>query len=180
MPTPATKDIPFTILLTLAVTLSFLSSSCKESNPPAGTPVPSVPQTAAPPAAPAPPVPAAPAPPAVPAGDLAGFAPDAVLSVTFKEINAKGYPMVTLKNLTGRDIETIRGGFRLSDADGNLLHATGLTIAIPGQLFLAADAEAENSPFGLNRKEDLMKRLAASPGDLTFSFHAEDITFLEK
>jgi hypothetical protein len=168
------KPNPLAILrsvASLALAFFFLTGCEKSSAPPAP------PVSAAPPVPAAPPIPP---PPAVPAGDLAGFAPDAVLSVTFKEINAQGYPMVMLKNLTGRDIDDIRGGFRLSDKEGNILHATGLTIAVPGQLFLAAGAEAENSPYGLNGNEDLMKRLATSPDELVFSFVAKDVTFMEK
>ena len=120
-----------------------------------------------------------PPPPPAPTGDLAGFAPDQVLSVAFKEINERGFPIVTLENLTGRDIDDIRGSFRLHDANGDILHATGLTIAVPGHLFIAADAVEESSPFGLNRKEDLMQRLTTAPDELSFSFEALDVTFME-
>ena len=111
--------------------------------------------------------------------ELHGFAADQVLAVHFTEINAKGHPMVMLENLTGRGIETIRGSFRLHDADGNLLHSTGLTIAVPGQLFVAAHGQTESSPYGLANKADLMEHLAESPDDLVFSFEVQDVQFLE-
>jgi hypothetical protein len=121
-----------------------------------------------------------PSAPAAPAADtLAGFAPDKVIFVTFKEINADGYPIVTLTNLTGRDIDDISGAFRLHDADGSILHSTGLTIAVPGDLFLAADTTTESSPFGLNRRQELMERLATTPDELSFSFEAREVTFME-
>jgi hypothetical protein len=125
--------------------------------------------------------PAAPKPfvPKQPTGELHGFAADEVVSVSFKEINERGYPIVMLKNLTGRNIETIRGGFRLQDSTGSILHSTGLTIAVPGQVFIAADGETESSPFGLNRKDELMERLVTSPDELSFSFVAQDVTFTE-
>jgi hypothetical protein len=160
------------VTLAFMIAASFTFTSCEKSSD--SPPVSSQPT---PPSIPV--APAAPQAPAIPAGDLAGFPPEAVLSVTFKEINAGGYPMVMLKNLTGRDIDDIRGSFQLRDADGNILHATGLTVAVPGQLFLAAGAEQVNSPYGLNNKADLMKQLASSPNDLVFSFVADDIKFME-
>ncbi|MHC4948557.1 MAG: hypothetical protein ACYTG1_09875 [Planctomycetota bacterium] len=87
--------------------------------------------------------------------------------------------MVMCRNLTGRDIDDIRGGFRVTDADGTVLHATGLTPAIPNDLLVAAGEEFENSPFGLNRKQDVMDRLATAPEELTFSFVARDVTFMD-
>ncbi|MDH3283733.1 MAG: hypothetical protein OEQ13_03260 [Acidobacteriota bacterium] len=155
---------------TIVFAAALAAFGCQQSGVDAPPPVPATPAAVQP--APLPPPPA-------PPSELHGIAPDAILSVTFKEINDKGYPMVVLKNLTGRDIEEIRGGFRLKDAEGNILHAAGLTIAVPGQLFLAADAEAENSPFGLNKKEELMQRLKSAPDELSFSFEAEHVTFMD-
>ncbi|MHC5025648.1 MAG: hypothetical protein ACYTGR_02675 [Planctomycetota bacterium] len=123
------------------------------------------------------PMPATDTTPAV--DELAGFMPDEVLAVVFKEINERGFPIVTLTNLTGRDIDDIRGSFRLLDADGSILHSTGMTSAVPGDVFLAAGATDESSPFGLNRRSELMKRLATAPEGLSFVFEANAVTFVE-
>lgn len=121
---------------------------------------------------------------APPPTDLSVPAPPApaprtdVLSVRFKEINDKGYPVVIITNLTGRDIDDISGGFRLNDASGNVLHATGWTIGTPGMLLLAAGAEDETVPYGLSRKTELMQRLRSEPEALSFTFEVREVTFM--
>ena len=39
----------------------------------------------------------------------------ALISVRFKEINEKGYPVVEMTNRTGKDIDDVRGSFIMED-----------------------------------------------------------------
>jgi hypothetical protein len=153
--------------LTLITAVLLLTACSREPQSASATP--------APPRAPSPP---AFTPPAVtPPAPLPPPRTD-VLAVRFKEINEKGYPVVIVTNLTGKDIDTISGGFRLNDADGNILHATGWTVAVPNDLFLAADSEMETVPFGLNSKTEPMELLRTAPETLSFTFEARDVTFM--
>ncbi|MCP3904646.1 MAG: hypothetical protein GY715_13550 [Planctomycetes bacterium] len=155
-------------ILAMIVAILILTA-CSETEPRSATAMPQPPVVVrdAPVVVPAPPTPPLPAP------------RTDVLAVRFKEINEKGYPVVIITNLTDRDIDDIRGGFRLADASGDILHATGLTSAIPGELFLAAGAETETVPFGLSSKDEPMRRLRAEPDTLSFTFEAIDVTFMD-
>ncbi len=102
-----------------------------------------------------------------------------LLEVKFKEINEKGYPMFEVMNKTGKNIETIRGGFIVETPKGEYVASTGHTIAVPGQLFLAAGKSMEMPPYGFNRKEKLMQTLRTDPDSLRYYFEVHDITFLK-
>jgi len=101
-----------------------------------------------------------------------------VLDVSFQGINDKGLPVLKITNLTGEDIDDIRGGFRMTDSEGNLLFSTGLTEAIPGAVFLARGETKETVPYGLDRKPELMEILGSNPGSVSFSFEAKSVTFM--
>jgi len=118
------------------------------------------------------------------AGSLAPLAAEEaprrdLLQVKFKEINEKGYPILVLMNETGKDIETLSGGFVVETRDGKYVASTGHTIAVPGQLFLGAGKNTELSPYGFNRKETLMGALRTNPESLRFFFEVRDITYLK-
>ena len=72
------------------------------------------------------------------------------------------------------------GGFQITDADGNMLFTTGLTIDEgPGKVYIPAGGTVPQSPYGLNKKEALMKTLSEAPESLTFSFSARGLTYAD-
>lgn len=101
------------------------------------------------------------------------------LSVQFKEINDKGYPVVDVTNNTDKDIDMLRGGFQLKDSEGNFLFASGYTSAVPGDVVVKAGETIQLVPYGLNRKEALMKQLTEEPEKLQFFFSAQSITYMD-
>lgn len=102
------------------------------------------------------------------------------VEVTFTGINEKGYPMVNLVNQTEKDIQSISGAFKLEDPAGNVLVSTGLTIQQPaGQTYLPVGEPVEQSPYGLNRKEDVMETLKANPDEISFWLEANSITYTD-
>ena len=79
--------------------------------------------------------------------------------------------------VSDQDIETLRGSFQATNAEGVQVWGTGLTIAVPGRVFLAAGASRVTTPFGLDRKPEMMEILRTDPGSLSFSFAAQEIGF---
>lgn len=120
-----------------------------------------------------------PSPVPPPAPPVASLSRTDVFDVRFKGVNDKGYPVVIMTNLLDQDIDDVQGSFRLTDATGSILHATGWTEAIPGVLLMEAGAEMENVPFGLNRRDGLMQRLRTEPEALSFTFVVDQITFMD-
>ncbi len=102
-----------------------------------------------------------------------------LLEVKFKEVNEKGYPMFEVVNKTGKNIETLRGGFIVETLKGEYVASTGQTNSIPGQIFLAAGKSMEMPPYGFNRKEKLMETLRTNPDSLRYYFEVHDITFID-
>lgn len=101
-------------------------------------------------------------------------------SVEFKTINDAGYPMFTVTNLTGKDVDDMSGGFEGSDADGNVLFATGHTNAVPGDVFLRAGESTEISPYNLQEKEAPMALLrSADPSALKVVFRVRSLTYMD-
>lgn len=124
---------------------------------------------------PAPPVyvPTTPTPPTAP---IVAKRADRI-SVRFVRVTDKGFPEVEMTNLTDRDIETLRGSFQATNAAGVQVWGTGLTIAVPGRVFLAAGASRITMPFGLDKKPEMMEILRTDPTSLSFSFAVEEIGF---
>ncbi len=102
-----------------------------------------------------------------------------LLEVKFKEINEKGYPMFEMVNKTGKNIETIRGGFIVETLKGEYVASTGQTNSIPGQIFLAAGKSMQMPPYGFNRKDKLMETLRTNPDSLRYYFEVHDITYID-
>ncbi len=102
-----------------------------------------------------------------------------LLQVKFKLINDKGYPIVVVTNMTGRDIDTVRGSIVVERPDGEYVAGTGQTNAVPGQVFLAAGKSLELAPYGFNRKPELMTTLRTNPESLRFFFEVREITYME-
>lgn len=104
---------------------------------------------------------------------------DPILTVSFKEINAKGYPIFLVTNISNRDIDDIKAGFQIRDSENNIIYSSGQTDATPGNLFLASGDIMEYSPYGLKRKPEIMKLLQSKPDSLTFSFKIREITYMK-
>jgi hypothetical protein len=102
-----------------------------------------------------------------------------LISVEFKEINEKGYPVIELTNRTGKDIDDVRGSIVMEDLDGKRLFGTGQTDASPGLVFLGADETKEWVPYGLNRKPEMMERLRTRPDSVKFFFEARSMTYMD-
>lgn len=100
-------------------------------------------------------------------------------SVEFKTINEAGYPMFTVTNLTGKDVDDMSGGFEGSDPDGNVLFATGHTVAVPGEVFLRAGESTELSPYNLLEKEAPMALLRSNPSALKVVFRVRSLTYMD-
>lgn len=166
-PFPATRLLALTVLSALLCACgggdSSLSPASEQPQPAAAVP-------AEPSASPAP---ATPAPRATPTAELK----EDLLSVSFLRISDAGFPEMELTNLTDRDIETISGSFLAKNAEGAQVWGTGLTVAVPGQVFLAAGAKRVATPFGLNRKPEMMEILRTDPDSLSFSFLVREIGY---
>lgn len=105
-------------------------------------------------------------------------APRALIGARFQGITADGFPQIELTNLSDRDIETVSGAYLATNAEGKQVWGTGLTVAVPGQTFLAAGASRIATPFGLNKKPEMMETLRNAPESLTFSFTVREITYV--
>jgi hypothetical protein len=102
-----------------------------------------------------------------------------LITVKFKEIDAKGYPVIAITNATGKDIDDVRGSWIIEDLDGNVLFGSGQTEAVPGSIFLAAGETKDWVPYGLKRKGELMRRLTTSPRSVRFFFEARSLTYMD-
>ncbi len=160
---------PALALLTMGLALAACGSDPPPPPPPPPVYVPSAPAAAAQPAA----TTTAAAPVVAPVVALR----DDEISVRFLRVTDKGFPELEMTNLTDRDIETLRGSFGAKNAEGAQVWGTGLTIAVPGQVFLAAGASRVTTPFGLDRKPEMMEILRTDPASLTFFFIAKEIGF---
>lgn len=158
----------------LLVPFSTLMIGCASNAPKAGTPTPG---TAPPPPAGLAPPEASSTPPA-----MAPAMPeprDDVIGVSFKGINADGYPEVEITNLTDEGLETFRGSFQATDASGKVVWGTGWTMMVPGEQFLGPGETKVTVPYGLKGKDDMMAILRSDPDSLTFSYQAREFTFIE-
>jgi hypothetical protein len=102
-----------------------------------------------------------------------------LITVKFKEINDKGYPVIEITNTTGRDIDDVRGSFIMEDLAGKYLFGTGQTEAVPGSIFLASGETKDFVPFGLSRKDELMELLRTRPDSVRFFFEARAMTYMD-
>lgn len=83
---------------------------------------------------------------------------------------------LSLTNVTGKDIQSIRGGFKVNDADGNYVDSAGLTIQNPeGQVFLKNGETMEIAPFGISAES-----LGDTPKAHSYKFRITAVTFTDQ
>jgi len=128
--------------------------------------------------APAPSPSPASAPPAMPSPEALARS-RTLLDVTFKEINKKGYPILSVRNTTDKDIDTIRGSFRMEDASGKLVFASAHSDTVEGLVFAKVGETILLSPYGLGSKAELVQQLRENPKQFRFSFEVLAITYMD-
>lgn len=101
-----------------------------------------------------------------------------LIEVAFQKFDEEGRVVVSVTNRTGKPIDDVSGGFMVEDADGNFLASSGLTIAVPGDVFLDVDATLEHAPF-MSPRPELTERLQAQPQSVRFAFEASKITYAD-
>ena len=101
------------------------------------------------------------------------------IEVQFKRIDEEGLVWVEIINLTNRDIDDIRGGFRVEDKQGNYLFSSGYTEAVPGSVFLRSGERKEFTIFGLKRKPKVVQMIKKAPKSINFYFEAREIIYMD-
>ena len=102
-----------------------------------------------------------------------------LITASFQGIDERGFPVVRLRNETGKAIDDVRGGFHIEDASGGYVFSSGYTEAVGGDIFLAKGAAEDLVPFGLNRKPAVMERLRSDPASLRVYFEVIDIVYAD-
>ncbi len=101
------------------------------------------------------------------------------IEVNFKEINSENVPIIEITNLTTKDIDNIRGSFKLEDTSGNYLFGSGYTSQVTGQVFLQAGQTKEFTIFGLSKRIEIVELIRKYPDNVRFFFEAKDISYMD-
>ncbi len=101
------------------------------------------------------------------------------IDVQFKRIDEEGLVWVEIINLTNRDVDDIRGGFRVEDKQGNYLFSSGYTEAVPGSVFLRSGERKDFTIFGLKRKPKVIEMIKKTPKSVNFYFEAREIFYMD-
>ncbi len=102
------------------------------------------------------------------------------LSLSFARVEDDGEVILILKNVSGKDIKGLRGGYRMENSDGAYMWSSGLTIDPNiGQLFIANNESKEVRPYGLKNKADKVEIFKSTPKSVNFYFESNAITYMD-
>ena len=105
------------------------------------------------------------------------------LSLAFKEVNQKGYPVITVTNNEDRPIDDLTGSFSLEDSEGTVLFSTGFSENVPGSILIGAGETKEMSlyitPGAQDRNPEGKRKLLEEPETVTVRFQAKSVTFAD-